>query len=273
MNVTITHTAFADGMRNGTMSCFLAEPYQLLKGPRWVMFTFFALLYQVAPVVVVPLWAYHVGTWWLLFGIAFSYLGSALAEQYSRSIFLFGCYCLGFWIRNGFNSHDYTTFCFLCASSGYMLWHLADTVRTSCARQSLISSPTVFNAAVAQDRLTIVQLDSSQPGERHSAVMRDQLQLKPFVPLLVLSNIVAEAFRYVFGLFTGLIGTAIAYAKGIDNLTPNTADSIMRQATKGTLGITVLALGYFGLYSIYGLIFAIAWALAILWHFSKAKKS
>ena len=278
MNVTITHTAFADGMRNGTMSCFLGELYELLKGPRWAMFTFFALLYQVAPVVLVLLWAYHIGTWWLLFGIAFSYLGSASAGKYSRNIFLFGCYCLGFWIRNGFNTHDYTTFYFLCASSGYMLWHLADTVRTSCARQSLISSPTVFDAAVAQDGLTIVHLDSSHQviwtNDIHSAVMRDQLELKPFVTLLVLSNIVTEAFRYVFGLFTGLIATAIAAAarlKGIDNLTPKTADSLMSQATKGTMGIVVSALGYFGLYSIYGLIFA--WALAMLWYFSKAKKS
>jgi hypothetical protein len=158
-----------------------------------------------------------------------------------------------------------------------MLWHLADTVRTSCARQSLISSPTVFDAAVAQDRLTIVQLDSSHQviwtNDVQSAGIRNQLELKPFVTLLVFSNIVTEAFTYVFGLFTGLIGTAFAHARGIDNLTPNTADSIMRQLKKGTVGITVLALGYFGLYSIYGLIFAIVWAWAILWYFAKTKKS
>ena len=158
-----------------------------------------------------------------------------------------------------------------------MMWHLAETFKSSCARQSLISSPSVFDTAVAQDRLTVVQLDSSHQvvwtEEVHSAIMRGQEELKSLVTLLVVTNIVAKAFRYVFGLFTGLIGTAIAHAKGIDNLTPNNADSIMRQLKEGTVGIAVLALGYFGLHSIYGLILVIAWALAIIWYFSKARKS
>jgi len=34
-----------------------------------VIFNFLAMLYMVAPLVIIPLWAYHVGNWWLLVGI------------------------------------------------------------------------------------------------------------------------------------------------------------------------------------------------------------
>ena len=80
----------------------------------------------------IPLWAYHMSDWWLLFGIAVSYIGISSAGQYSSGIFLFCCYCIGFWIHNGFDIHHYTTFCFLCAALAYMTWHLADTIRIGC---------------------------------------------------------------------------------------------------------------------------------------------
>ena len=47
----------------------------------------------------------------------------------------------------------------------------------------------------------------------------------------------------------------------------------MSQLKKGTVGIAVLALGYFGPYSVYGLIFAVAYVSAVLWFIIKAKKS
>ena len=78
------------------------------------------------------------------------------------------------------------------------------------------------------------------------------LPLKPLLTVLVISNIVTEVFTYVFGVFTGLAGVVRARAKGIDNITSKEADSIMRQLKKGTVGLTVLMLGYFGVNSIYG---------------------
>src|SRR5438128_10927388 len=219
MGANITHADFAVGMQNGKVGCLLAEPYQLLKGARWVIFNFLAMLYMVAPLVIIPLWAYHVGNWWLLVGIPVSYAASRSAGKTSRGIFAFGCYCIGFWIRNGFSIYHYTTFYFCCALWGYMLWQLADTVRESCARQSLIKSPKLFAEAVAQNRLRIVPLDSSQEliltaeDISFATAPRVVRQLKPVMTLLVVSNIVAEAFRYVFGVFTGTVLAAIGYDK------------------------------------------------------------
>jgi hypothetical protein len=45
----------------------------------------------------------------------------------------------------------------------------------------------------------------------------------------------------------------------------------MRQLKKGTVGIAVLALGYFGPYSVYGLLFAVGYVWAALWFISKAR--
>lgn len=275
----ITHADFVVGMQNGTIGCLLGEPYQLLKGSRWAIFNFLAMLYVVAPLVIIPLWAYTVGDWWLLVGIAVSYVASRSAGKTSRAIFLFGCYCIGFWIHNGFSIYHYTTFYFFCALWGYILWQVADTVREGCARQSLIESPKLFDEAIAQNRLRIVLLDSSQEmiltaeDISFATAPRVVRQLKPIMTLLVVSNIVVEAFRYVFGAFTGVVLTATAHAKGIENLTSKKADSIMRQLKKGTVGIAVLALGYFGPYSVYGLIFAVAYVWAVLWFISKAKKA
>ncbi len=272
----MTHADFSAGMRNETIACFLGEPYQLLKGARLVVFTFLAMLYMTGPLVIIPLWAYHVGDWWLLFGIVFSYIGSRSAGKYSNGIFLFGCYCIGFWIHNGVHIHHYTTFYFLCAALAYMTWHLADTIRTGCARQSLIDSSEVFYAAVSQNRLMIVPVDSSQnlmwTAEQTSEIMgRSLLQLKSHLTVLVICNIFARAFEYVFGFFTALVCVVIANAKGIDNLSSHKADSIMRQFKSGTVGAAVLALGYFGPYSVYGLILAAFWVCAVIWYYTRAK--
>src|SRR3989442_15856505 len=116
---------------------------------------------MAGPVIFVPLWAYHVRNWWVLIGIAVSYLATASAGRYSRLIFYFGCYWTGFVIHNGFSVFHYTTFYFFCAAYGYMLWQLADTMRMSCARRSLIDSDDIYDDAVAENRLRIIRLDSA----------------------------------------------------------------------------------------------------------------
>jgi hypothetical protein len=243
------------------------------------MFALLFLLYSAGPLILVPLWAYHEGDWWLLVGIAISFLATKLAAQYSRSVFYFLCYCIGFWLRNGFSLHQRTTFYFFCALSGYILWQLADSLRLSSARSALVHSPGVYNEALAQNRLRIVQLDSSQgmmltPDDITASVTGLGLEpLKPLAPLLRVSNIVAEAFAYTFGLFVAVAGMARAYARGISKLSPRSADSIMRNLKKGTAGVATVTLGYLGIYSVWGLLFVATYACLVLWSMFKASKS
>lgn len=59
------------------------------------------------------------------------------------------------------------------------------------------------------------------------------------------TNIIADTLEHVVGLPVGVAKTGVAWAKGIENLTPTQADSIMRMMKKGTLGMPLLALGYY----------------------------
>lgn len=59
------------------------------------------------------------------------------------------------------------------------------------------------------------------------------------------TNIVAETMQYVGGLVSGNVRLALALRKGVENLTPDQADLIMRELKKGSIGAAVLALGYF----------------------------
>src|SRR6202158_6066372 len=126
-------------------------------------------------------------------------------------------------------------------------------MRMGCARRSLIDREDIYENAVVDNRLRIIKLDSAGHEILTSADFAvlgstGLLPLKSFPTVLVFSNIVVEAFTYLVGFFTGLINTVIAYARGIDNLAPDKADSIMRQLKKGTVGLIAVALGYVGIY-------------------------
>jgi hypothetical protein len=155
----ITHAEFVTGMRNKTIGfkCLLGEPCQLIRGARKAIFNILVMLYMAAPLIIIPLWAYHVGNWWLLVGIVVSYVASFSAANRSKIIFLFACFCTGFWILSGFSIYQYITFYFFCALWGYMLFQVAESVQTKYAMQSLIESLELFNEAIAQNKIMIVR--------------------------------------------------------------------------------------------------------------------
>lgn len=155
----ITHAEFVTGVQNKTVGfkCLLGEPSQLIRGARKAMFNILAMLYMAAPLIIIPLWAYHVGNWWLLVGIAVSYAASFSAANRSKIIFLFACLCVGFWIRSGFSVYQYITFYFFCALWGYTLFQMAEEAQTKYAMQSLIENPELFSEAIAQNKIMIVR--------------------------------------------------------------------------------------------------------------------
>lgn len=52
------------------------------------MFKFFASLYLFAPLIFVPIWAYHNNNWILLFGILISYLGSFITAKGGKTLLI-----------------------------------------------------------------------------------------------------------------------------------------------------------------------------------------
>src|SRR5207245_2025051 len=85
----MSHADFANGMRAGTLACWLAEPYQLQSGLRKFLFNFFMLLYIAGPLILISMWAYHVHDWVFLIGIAFCYVATQSASEFNRIVFLF----------------------------------------------------------------------------------------------------------------------------------------------------------------------------------------
>jgi hypothetical protein len=52
-------------------------------GARKAIFNIFVLLYMLAPLILIPIWAYRERNAWLLVGIAVSYIASFSAARHS----------------------------------------------------------------------------------------------------------------------------------------------------------------------------------------------
>jgi len=126
-------------------------------GARKAIFNIFVLLYMLAPLILIPIWACRERNAWLLVGIAVSYIASYSAAARSKLVFLFLLLCIGVWLKAGFSFHQYITFFFFCALCGYLFFQLAESTQNEYALQSLIERPDIFNRAMAEHRIMIVR--------------------------------------------------------------------------------------------------------------------
>ena len=158
-NKNITHADFVVGVQNKTMGfkCVSGEPSQLVRGGRKTMFNGLCMLYMIAPLVLVPFWAYHESNWWLLIGIVVASLVSPqLAQRKGHSIGGFFLLAIVFfWYMGGI--HSYYTFFSVCALWGYMFSQMAEEAQREYAMQSLIENSDLFDRAIAQGRIMIVR--------------------------------------------------------------------------------------------------------------------
>lgn len=90
------------------------------------MKNFFVFLYSISPLIVIPCLAYKEQNWYILFGILFCYLGVAIAAYKSSLLTLAILFCIGFWIKDGFNIHQYVTLFFFCMLGGFVFFKMAD---------------------------------------------------------------------------------------------------------------------------------------------------
>jgi hypothetical protein len=91
-----------------------------MKKAMQIMFVIFAFCHMFVPLIAIPYLAYYLGSWFLLFGILFSFVGSICAARELPIIYLFTCLCIGFWLRYGFDIHQYITFYFFCSLWGHL---------------------------------------------------------------------------------------------------------------------------------------------------------
>lgn len=88
---------------------------------------------------------------------------------------------------------------------------------------------------------------NKETGKPELAGQAAATALKVMLPIIkVPTNIVGETFTYSTGALTGTAKTIhAALTKGLENLTPNESDLILRQLKKGSVGAAVLLYGYF----------------------------
>jgi len=79
---SITHAEFVTGLRDGTVGFYPTggEPIRSVSGTGRVLFAVCWFLYLLAPILIIPVWAYHERNWWLLLGIVASLIATQLAQ-------------------------------------------------------------------------------------------------------------------------------------------------------------------------------------------------
>ena len=170
-NKGISHPEFVTGIKARAVGfrCVAGEPQQFIRGTPRKLFAILVVLYSVAPAVLVPLWAWHEHSWWLLFGILVSAMATGTGvslvynrqKRYSVAGFLIVA-SVGSWLT--FGIHSYYTFFALCASWGLVLFMIANNAEREYALQSLIDNPEVFDHAVSSGRIMIVPKEGSTYG-------------------------------------------------------------------------------------------------------------
>ena len=136
------------------------------------MFAICVSFYLIVPVLVIPAWTYHEQNWWLLLGIVASLIAPQVAQRKGSSIggLLFLASLIFFFTKG---IHNYFTFFPLCALWSYFFFQLAETIQIEGAKQTLITSPEVFQREIATDGLYIwYKRDCPQPDSTAEADQR-----------------------------------------------------------------------------------------------------
>ena len=154
---TITHEEFVRGLQDKSVGFAPkgGQPIRLVSGAWRVFFTVSFLLYLVAPILFIPVWAYHERNWWLLLGIVIACLIAPQLAQRKGNL-IGGLILLAsvvFLFAKGF--HNVFTFFSLCALWSYFFFQLAEAVRTEGTTHTLIRSPERFRQEIASNGLYI----------------------------------------------------------------------------------------------------------------------
>lgn len=99
------------------------------------MLRFCVFVYFIAPLIVVPYIAYKQDNWYILFGIAFCYIGVYAGKAMPSVFYLILCLCIGFWFKAGFDIHQYITLFFFCMLGGFFFSTLADEYEKLVTKQ------------------------------------------------------------------------------------------------------------------------------------------
>jgi hypothetical protein len=147
---TTSHKDFVSGVRDYSIGLVVVrDPGTLMDRPRYLVFMLLLGLHLVVPPIVIPIWAYHEKSWWLLSRIVVAdFLAQHLTKvrgPYMGTLLL--AVFVPLWLYRGI--HNYWTFITLCALWGYGSFQICFTGRIDLASASLVRHPERFKKAGA----------------------------------------------------------------------------------------------------------------------------
>jgi hypothetical protein len=113
---------------------------------------------QYLPLLLIPLFAYLMNNWWLLFGILFYLITAGFAE---RNIVpftgLFTLYCIVYWFVKGFSFYQNTTFFFFCALYIDTIISIGRNLQKKWAKQNVLYLKDLYHNLLLKDNIVITK--------------------------------------------------------------------------------------------------------------------
>ena len=148
----LTHAEYMENVQHDKTLRFEFSPLfsneqSFLKGFGKIIFSISTFSYMIAPLILVPIFAYKYSNWYYLFGITFCYLSTFLEMR--KTIKFIYAYCIfylaWYWHDCGFHLDDYANFFGLCIFWGSSFYYIATIIEDDFAKQEILKNAELFN--------------------------------------------------------------------------------------------------------------------------------
>ena len=113
---------------------------------------------QYLPLLFIPIFAYLLNNWWLLFGILIYLITAGFKE---RNIVpftgLFTLFCIVYWFVNGFSFYQNTTFFFLCALYINTIISIGRRLQKKWAKQNVLYLKDLYHKLLLKENIVITK--------------------------------------------------------------------------------------------------------------------
>lgn len=158
-----SHEDFVEGIKNKEMiyEILLQNKSKIIQGRGKLFFTIYVLLYLWLPPIFIPIFAYQHHNWFILIGLAVTYIGVFWGARKSKFAFYSTMALLGWWtascINSGFHLRGFPMFFLACLWWGYMWYQIADVVENQYTFDAIMSNPDLYYNLAENDLLFIMK--------------------------------------------------------------------------------------------------------------------
>lgn len=113
---------------------------------------------QYLPLILIPVLAYFMNNWWLLFGILIYLITAGFAERnIVPFIGLFTLYCIVYWFVKGFSFYQNTTIFYFCALYTNTIINTDRNLQRKWAKQNVLYLKDLYHKLLLKDNIVIIK--------------------------------------------------------------------------------------------------------------------